>query len=222
MKIQRISLAILFLACSGLAQERFVKPSDDAAKDPSFLAFRTKLIAAAEMHDSAFILRILDPKIELSFGGDKGVKDFIRIWKINSRNSPFWPEFLAVIKNGGSFDNPDKVANLFVAPYLFSSWPDDLDLFEYHAIFGNNVNLRKQPRRDAEVVAQLSYNVVQIEPETVSKSGKSGYPEWWEVKTLGGLKGYVKREYVRGPIDYRAGFEKKRGQWKMTFFLAGD
>lgn len=26
----------------------------------------------------------------------------------------------------------------------------------------------------------------------------------------------------RSPIDYRAGFEKKRGVWKMVTFVAGD
>ena len=32
----------------------------------------------------------------------------------------------------------------------------------------------------------------------------------------------VKEEFIRSSVDYRAGFEKKRGKWIMTFFLAGD
>jgi hypothetical protein len=68
----------------------------------------------------------------------------------------------------------------------------------------------------------LSYNVVELQPETVPKSGKSEYLGWYLVKTLGGLEGYVREEYVRSHIDYRAGFEKIRGKWRMTFFLAGD
>ena len=214
---------VLFLVSIGQAQERFVKPVDEAAQDPSFLAFRTKLIAAAERKDASFILSILDPNIELSFGGDAGIPAFKRIWKINAKNSEFWAAFLPVIKNGGAFMGEGKnKLNLFAAPYTHSSWPEDLDGFENHVIFGNNVNLRKDPRPDAEIIAKLSYNVVQIEPETLPKSGKSEYPGWWQIKTLGGLKGFVKQEFVRSPIDYRAGFEKKRGLWKMTFFIAGD
>jgi uncharacterized membrane protein YqhA len=49
--MKRISLLLLavvmFTVASG-AQERYVKPVDEASQDASFLAFRKKLIAAAE------------------------------------------------------------------------------------------------------------------------------------------------------------------------------
>lgn len=218
------SLSILFvlavLSLSALAQEKFVKPVDEASKDASFVAFRTKLIAAAERKDVKHILSIIDPKIKNGFGGNDGIAAFKRDWKLTSKNSEFWKEFLAVIKNGGSFEKGGTSS--FMAPYTFTAWPDDVDGFEYHAIFGNNVNLRKAPDMNAEVVARLSYNIVKIELETVPKSGKSEYPGWLEISTLGGLRGYVKNEFVRGHIDFRAGFTKKRGVWKMDFFLAGD
>jgi len=206
-------------AVATFAQERFVKPVDDAKLDASFLAFRTKLIAAAERRDANYILSIVDPKIKNGFGGEDGIANFKRQWKLTAKNSKFWNEFLAAIKNGGAFG---EGRTTFTAPYTFSSWPQDIDGFEYHAIFGNNVNLRKEPEMNAAVVTKLSYNVVKIERELVPKSGKSEYPEWWLVKTLGGLEGYVKREFVRGHIDYRAGFTKKKGVWKLDFFLAGD
>jgi Bacterial SH3 domain len=202
-----------------VAQEKYVKPQDEGAKDPSFAAFRTKLIAAAERKDPAYLLSIVDPKIKNGFGGQDGIANFKREWKITSKNSKFWAEFVPVIKNGGKFEDGGRS---FMVPYTFSHWPDDVDGFEYHAIFGNNVNLRKQPDLKADVVAQLSYNVVELQPETVPKSGKSEYLGWYLVKTLGGLEGYVREEYVRSHIDYRAGFEKIRGKWRMTFFLAGD
>ena len=34
--------------------------------------------------------------------------------------------------------------------------------------------------------------------------------------------GYIKSEFVRSPIDYRAMFEFSNGRWLMTFFAAGD
>ncbi len=215
-----ILIALLILTISSLGQERFIKPVDEAAKDASFLAFRTKLIAAAERRDANYILSIIDPRIKLGFGGVDGITNFKRDWKITSKNSKFWKEFLTVIKNGGTFEKGGTTS--FMAPYTFTTWPEDLDAFEYQVIFGNNVNLRKQPNMNAEVLGKLSYNIVQIEPETVPKSGKSEYPDWWEIKTLGGQKGYVKKEFVRSSIDYRAGFTKKRGVWKLDFFLAGD
>jgi hypothetical protein len=216
---------LVALALSAIAQERFVLPADEAAEDASFVAFRTKLIAAAERKDAAFILSILDTKIDLSFGGDAGIASFKRIWKINAKNSPFWGEFLPVIKNGGRWwkgEPGGKREMIFYAPYSFNGFPEDLDSFTMHMIFGSNVNLRKRPDVNSEIVAKLSYNIVEIEPETVPKSGKSEYPGWSEIKTLGGQRGFVKREFVRSPIDYRAGFERKRGVWKMVAFIAGD
>lgn len=218
------SLVLLIAAVIGAAgQEQFVRPVDEAGQDPTFAAFRTKLIAAAERRDKAYILGILDPQIKLSFGGDEGVADFKRMWKFSSRNTPFWKEFLAVIKNGGTFmkENGRKTGE-FWAPYTYGRFPEALDPFEVGAIFGTDVNLRSAPSTTAPVVARLSYNVVEIQPETVPKSGRSEYPDWWEVKTLGGLRGYVRKEYVRGALDLRAAFEKKRGKWRLTVFIAGD
>jgi hypothetical protein len=210
-------LLISFLGIS--AQERFVLPADEGKEDQSFFAFRERLIAAAERRDAAFILSIIDPKIELSFGGDAGIADFKRIWKVTSRDSGFWDEFLPVIKNGGSFTRGGK-SKIFYAPYTFNGFPEDLDAFEFQAIFGKDVNLRRRPDVDSPVVASLSYNVVRVDHENSVKKGDDYV--WLKVETLGGKKGFVKAEFVRSPIDYRAGFEKKRGLWKMVVFIAGD
>ena len=219
MRLAKIAIAIFILASAVSSQERFVRPVDEAKLDPSLVAFRTKLIAAAERRDAKFILSVLDPKIELSFGGDSGVKDFKKIWEIEKSDSKFWEEFLPVIKNGGLFCRDGaKRTNTFFAPYTFNSFPEDLDPFEHSAIFGSNVNLRERPDANSAIVASLSYNVVKVEND----EGGTKAPEWYRVKTLGGLAGYVKAEYVRSPIAYRAGFEKKRGVWKMIAFISGD
>lgn len=214
-------LSILFLitafVLSAVGQERFVKPVDEATKDASFLAFRNKLIAAVEKKDSKHILSIVAADIKNGFGGEDGITNFKKQWKIEQKDSKFWEEFSAVIKNGGKLNG----RTMFTAPYSFDGFPSDLDAFEHDVIFGNNVNLRETPAMDGKVVDRLSYNVV-INVETRVKPGTNDVPDWIQIKTLGGKTGWVKAEYVRSPIDYRAGFEKKRGVWKMTFFLAGD
>ena len=216
--MKKVSILWLILCsfASAVAQERYVLPVDEAKKDPSFLAFREKLIAAAEKQDAAFILGILDPKIELSFGGDAGIADFKRVWKITAKDSAFWNEFLLVIRNGGSFSGQGSERGFF-APYTFSNFPEDLDAFEHRVIFGSNVNLRERPDMSAPVVASLSYNVVKVLTEN-----PGGKDAWEKVETLGGKVGYVKAEFARSPVDYRAGFMKRRGIWKLTVFIAGD
>jgi hypothetical protein len=229
MRMSRIFVLFVLLAVSTaslFAQERFVRPVDDAAKDATFLAFRTRLIAAVDKKDARYIYSIVDPRIQLSFGGDAGLAAFKRIWKLESRDSDFWKQFGAVIKNGGKFINQPNAPKQFAAPYTFSAWPDDLDSFEYLSIFGFDVNLRERPSTDSRVISQLSYNVVKVDTDRsiIRKSGgrEVGGFSWYYVETLGGKKGYVSADYVRSPIDLRAGFEKKRGAWRMTYFIAGD
>lgn len=212
----------IFVGFIGIsAQERYVKPVDEARKDASLLAFRTKLITAAKRRDAKYILSVVDKDIKNSFGGNDGIAEFKKSWKIESSKSKFWSKFLPVITNGGKFFSEGGKTKLFIAPYSFEGFPDDLDAFNYSIIFGNNVNLRAKPELNAAVVGKLSYNIVEITNSIKAKSNVEK-DDWYEIKTLGGKKGFVKAEFIRSPIDYRAGFEKKNGKWKMTFFLAGD
>lgn len=220
------NLILLFFLIFGFsavsAQERFVRPVDEAAKDADFLAFRTKLIEAVKKRDAKYVLSIVDKNIKNSFGGNDGIKEFKEWWKLESPKSEFWNEFLTVITNGGKFFTGEAVKNkLFTAPYTFDAFPEDLDAFTHSVIFGNNVNLRAKPETNAPVVGKLSYNIVET-IRSIEDKNNAEKADWYEVKTLGGKKGFVKAEFVRSPIDYRAGFEKINGKWKMTFFLAGD
>lgn len=215
--------SVLFTFSHALAQERFVKPVDEAKNDASFRAFRTKLIEAAKKRDAKYILSIVDPKISNTFGADNGIRYFKTFWKIENQKSEFWDEFLNVITRGGTFMKDNSRNKQFCAPYTFTSFPDEVDAFEYQAIYGSNVNLRAKPEADAPVVANLSYNVVKVDFEnSVKVKNKENEYSWLKVKTLGGKQGFVKAEFVRSPIDYRACFEKKKGIWKMTVFIAGD
>jgi hypothetical protein len=220
MKIFTFLFLIVFGFSSLSAQERYLKPVDEAKTDASFLAFRTKLIEAAKKRDAKYILGVVDRDIKNSFGGNDGIEEFMKAWKINSPDSEFWNEFFPVITNGGTFFKKGKT-KIFFAPYSFNAFPDDLDAFSYSVIFGNNVNLRLKADNNSPVIASLSYNIVEI-VNSINSGSNSEKVSWYEVKTLGGKKGFVSADYVRSPIDYRAGFEKIKGKWKMTIFLAGD
>ncbi|HEY8561097.1 MAG TPA: SH3 domain-containing protein [Pyrinomonadaceae bacterium] len=204
--------------------ERFVKPLDEAKRDASFLAFRARLIAAAKTRDAQYVLSVVDKDIKNGFAGNDGVAEFKKQWNLASPNSKFWEEFTPVITNGGTFDKESGNKNmLFVAPFTFNGFPEDLDAFDYSSIFGNNVNLRAAPDASSKSLARLSYNVVKVDYQnSVKKSGSEDEYLWLKIETLGGKSGFVSAEFVRSPIDYRAGFEKKNGRWKMVFFLAGD
>lgn len=216
-------LAFLLSAFSfgAAAQERFLKPVDEGGKDASFKLFRDKLIAAVKKRDAKYVVSVLDPRIKNSFGDSNGVASFKKMWKIDSPNSKLWDELLFVLTHGGAFAQ-EGANKTFIAPYVYSNFPEDLDAFEHSSIVGENVNLRATPFTSAPVVASLSYNLVKVDYNSSVRTKTDEDYTWLKVETLGGKSGFVQERFVRSSVGYRAGFEKKKGLWKMTFFLAGD
>jgi hypothetical protein len=225
-RVRLLLSAVIITLTAGLvtAQSRKLYPVDQAAKDPSFKLFRDKLLSAAQKKDREFVLSILDPKIQLSFGGESGIKDFKEMWKIDQPNSPFWNEMITILKMGGAFKTIDGRKE-FVAPYVTSQWPDDpmLEPFEYVAVIGTNVRLRATPGVKAPIVASLSYDIVKLvntQPPTAAVQ-KDGF-KWVKVATGDGVEGFVADKYIRSEVDYRAYFRKVNGSWRLVVFIAGD
>lgn len=171
MRIFTFFFLIIFGFLNLLAQERFVKPVDEAKTDASFFAFRAKLIEAAKKRDAKYVLSVADADIKNDFGGNDGIAEFKKFWKLERANSEFWNEFLPVVTNGGKFDNQGNT-KLFFAPYAFNSFPDDVDSFTYSAIFGSSVNLRERADAKSKTVGQLSYNIVKVDFENSVKKAK--------------------------------------------------
>lgn len=213
-------LMIFVLTLSATAKARKLYPIDEGAKDPSFRAFRNKLIEAVKERNTRFILTTLHPKVRLSFGGHSGVKDFLEMWKPDSPDSALWSELSTILSLGGTFSTSEG-KKVFWAPYTFSTFPDDLDAFEYAPILGENVRVRSQPNTTAAIVTVLSFDIVKATFQTGEKT-TDDIPGWVKVVVPDGRSGYVSSRYVRSPIDYRLGFERLRGKWSITAFVSGD
>jgi hypothetical protein len=202
-----------------------VRPVDEAEKDPSFVEFRKRLTEAIEKRDVDALFRALDDKVQCSFGGDDGTDEFAEMWglRTNPNESRVWKELGDVLRLGGRFfESPE--GNEFRAPYVFTDFPEELDPFEHGLVTGRNVRVRARPDSKSDVVATVSYLAVKyLESNELpsERVGQESYP-WRRVSLPDGTAGYIWGKYVRSPIDYRAGFSKTSGAWKMTFFLAGD
>jgi hypothetical protein len=215
-------LMVLTLTLTTIATTtRKLHPIDEGAKDASFKAFRDRLIEAVQQRNTRFVLTSLHPKIRLSFGGDYGKKDFLKIWKPDSPDSRLWQEFSTILSLGGTFSTSEG-KRMFWAPYTFSTFPDDLDAFEHAAIVGENVRVRSQPNETASIVTSLSYDIVKATFPNSDNLDKGDVPGWVKVVDPDGRDGYVASKYIRSPIDYRMGFERSRGKWLITAFIAGD
>ncbi len=188
-------------------------PVDEAPKNPSFLAFRTRLLEIVKRQDAAALEPIIDPHITYTYGGgEPGWKGFRQYWKLDQPGSELWPLLEHVLNHGGGFQKDGS----FAAPYVTAIWPDDLEPYGYGAIMGEHVRVRARPAADAPVVGELSYDLVVVDRKKRWTKG------WVPVQLAGGGTGYVSARYFSSPVDYRAYFSQKSGQWRMTVFVAGD
>ena len=186
---------------------------DQAATQPDFFTFRAQLLTAVARHDAAALMAVVHPNIKCDFGGGESKAFFEEYWKPSAPGSQVWAELAAVLALGGTFSTPDT----FVAPYVFSRWPQGVDAFEHVAVVGDRVRIRTAPRPDAEAAAVSSFEILPL----ARQSGDA--PEEWTAVSLAGKKiGYVASRFVRSPIGYRAYFSREDGRWQMLMFIAGD
>ena len=158
------------------------------------------------------------PEIRNSFGDDNGVPAFRTRWRLQDPGSELWPELVAVLALGGTFENDST----FVAPYVFSRFPDSLDAFEHVAVIGENVRVRTEPALTARVLVRVSFEVVRRARKPPRAPTPSEAALWEPIELADGRVGYVAREFLRSPVGYRAAFVRRGGRWLMTLFVAGD
>lgn len=180
---------------------------DEGTRDPSFVAYRDKLLAAVRAHDAKAVAALSDPKIRTSFGGGGGTAD---LEKMLARPG-MWDELEQILTLGGKFQGDS-----FWAPYVYAAYPDSQDSFTTGAVVADDVPLREKPEASAAVIATLSHDIVTLVPVRGDRD------EWTQVKTADGKTGYVESKSVRSPIGYRAGFLKSNNAWRMNALVTGD
>ena len=107
---------------------------DDGKADPQFAQFRTNLVNAIKKENFDWAIARIDPEVKVSFGGNDGKQELLESWE-NDRDAEkrFFDELLKCLELGGQFKTYDT-KRYFVAPYVFSSWPEEFDAFEYVAV----------------------------------------------------------------------------------------
>jgi hypothetical protein len=205
------AVAVLLAAGSLVAADTQFLPVDEATRRPDFFSFRAALQRAIAQHDSAAVLAIVHPDIKNSFGGNDGIDEFRRMWRIEAPDSDIWATLGTVLALGGSFSGTDT----FVAPYVFSRWPDRFEAFEHVAVIGSDVRVRSKPSVDAAVVSTVSFAILALD-----RRAETG--EWTGVRLDRARTGYVASTYARSPVDYRAIFRRENRAWRLVTFVAGD
>jgi hypothetical protein len=218
LRVVVVAVALCWLGTPLAAQADRLLPVDEAPRSPDFFAFRARLLVALARRDTTALLEAVAPEIRNSFGGDNGASDFRTRWRLQDPGSELWPELAAVLALGGTFENDST----FVAPYVFTRFPDSLDAFEYVAVIGENVRVRAEPALTAPILARVSFEVVGRARKPPRALTPSEAALWEPLQLADGRVGYVARAFLRSPIGYRAAFVRRGGRWLMTLFVAGD
>jgi hypothetical protein len=202
-------------------------PWDEGPGDPSFAAFRDRLYKAILEKDVKQLLAMTFDTIHFSYGENAGKANFIKAYELdkNPESSILWEELAEVLELGGAFYSyPSDPNRHFAAPFVYN-----LDLLEdpytTGVIIGENVRLRKGPSLNSDIVGSLTWDIFESKLQTQWKQDTIGGEAdvWQHLKTKNGKEGYVFGQFVRLPVDYRAGFrEYAPGKWHMDFFIAGD
>lgn len=195
-------------------------PVDEAGQDPSWIAFRNRLLRALENRDRSFLLSVVDTNIRNSLDAPRGVDTFRKIWNIDGSDSTLWRELRGALFLGSAWHKPEKGPRELCAPYVPIVWPTHLDPFDYGAIIAKEVLVKAEPAHDAETLATLSYDLVVVRDwELPDKSPQS--PQKWVRMRMGDRDGFVPEEQIRSPIEHRACFIRTDAGWRMVAFVVG-
>lgn len=204
--------------------ERQLLPTNENANNPDFKQFYENFLTAIKEKNLEFIKEHTSDNIRYSFGYDSGKEGFLEYWGLNKAptESGFWDEMNNTLKLGGVFRNQEKTQ--YVAPYIFVTFPNDVDSFQYGVCIDEDVHVYFQPTRGSVVIEELDYSIIKVlewELEITHDNGKTY--NYAKVQLPDGYRGYMMSKNIRSPIDYRVQFTKNEdGIWMIDFFVAGD
>jgi len=209
--------ALVPFAAPALA-EKPVEPVDQAPRDPALVKTIGECIAAAKARNFKALAPHVAENIELDYGGGKGRAEFGR--RLAKGGGVFWDELVWVLEHGGMFNKDGS----FTAPYTFHADTGQLDVYESGVLI-EKVHVHAQPRANAPVVAELDRSVVKVADWKRNKATPSPFyrrKDWVQIEIPDKKKAWIPAKSVRSTVDFRAGFDKVGGAWKMTSFIAGD
>lgn len=210
---------------AALGQERKAVFVDQGPKDASFATYREELLEDIVSRDVDAVVLAAAPNVHLDFGGGEGRAEFRKRLTLSEEDlseeyahladrqrETYWDELETALRLGGVFTR----ANQFEAPYTWSvELTGNEEPFSTSFIIGSDIPMRIRASKYGDVITVLDEDIVQV-----LEGGKG--TDFIEVQLAGGRRGFVHKDNLRSPIDYRAIFEKKSGLWLMTAFIAGD
>lgn len=192
-----------------LAEGRYA-PRDECVGLPGADAFRQSLAQAVEARDAEALIALAAPDVKLDFGGGAGAAQLQA--RLDGENPTLWDELDALLQLGCAAKGQSRIT----LPWYFAQKIDAVDPAAGMIVTGENVPLRIAPELDAEVLEEVSWDVVEaidgLQPEA----------PFQHVETVKGKRGYIATDRLRSLLDYRLLASSRDGKWSITSLVAGD
>ena len=217
--VRRGALLALLSGGMALAQPVKVVPVDEAAGDATWTRFRARLIESLLKRDQKFVDSIVDRKVR-NISGDDGIAEFRKLWELPKADGPLWSELPKVLFLG-SVRVKREGGEEICAPYVYFKWPPNAPDEANAAVIAREAIVQARPSVTSAALLTLAHDLVYVTDWEVADEDKNGKQIWVAVKTSAGT-GYLPQEQVRSPLEYRACFAKRDGNWRLTGLEVGE
>lgn len=217
--IRRGAALALLSAGVALAQPVKLVPVDEAAGDATWTRFRARLIDALIRRDHKFVDGIVDRKVR-NISGNDGIAQFRTLWEPQKADSPLWSELPKVLFLGSTRAKREGGEEI-CAPYVYFKWPAHAPDDANAAVIAKDAIVQLRPSSASPALVTLAYDLVEVRDWEVTDEDKTSKQIWVAVKTASG-NGYLPQEQVRSPLEYRACFVKRDGNWRMSGLEVGE
>jgi hypothetical protein len=211
-------LSFVVVLMLGAAAPARLPPVEQCRGDADFDKFRRRLERAVASRDNQKLAPLMAPDVRLSFGGGIWFPKFQNYQQSGPGGDGMWQNAL--------WDEMAKVLRLGCGTVRsnggiqYRAWPamyvggESLEAYDTWVSLPGAI-LWRGSGRHARIAQRLP-------AWTVLHELGQGYASDMKVRTPKGRAGFVRREQMRGLLDYRLIAQRRGGRWLVTAFVAGD
>ena len=184
-------------------------PRDTCGDLKDAAEFRRTLADAIDARDADALVALAAGDVKLDFGGGTGGAELRK--RLTAEDGQLWRKLDELMALGCS---ANKQGGMTI-PWHFDQTIRGVDPFKGMIVTGEKVPVLAAPDEEAEVLASLSWDVVEI-------AAMQPDEPFQKVKTRDGLEGYLATDRLRSLIDYRLIATSRNNNWRIVSLVAGD
>lgn len=189
-------------------------PREECNDLPGAMDFLASLQAAIDMRDADALLALAADDVKLDFGGGAGKQELRE--RLAADEGAHWEMLAELLELGCAADDQTTIT----LPWYFAQ---DIAVDPYMGaiVTGEDVPLYDTPANDASVLANLSWEAVEMLPDETESEGFDRVT-WTDPEAGEQVEGYIVSEELRSIIDYRLIANRRNNRWRITALIAGD